>query len=114
MSIGGLFSGVGLAVILGLVAGKFIGVFSFAWLAVRMNIVKLPVNATWKAFAGVCMLCGIGFTVSMFIADLSYSGVDGGAAILDQAKLGIIIGSVLAAVLGCLILNRTLPKEKQA
>ena len=50
----------------------------------------------------------------MFIADLSYSGVDGGAAILDQAKLGIIIGSVLAAVLGCLILNRTLPKEKQA
>ena len=114
MSIGGLFSGVGLAVILGLVAGKFIGVFSFAWLAVRMNIVKLPVNATWKAFAGVCMLCGIGFTVSMFIADLSYSGVDGGAAILDQAKLGIIIGSVLAAVLGCLILNRTLLKEKQA
>ena len=114
MSIGGIFSGVGMAVILGLVAGKFIGVFSFAWLAVRLNVVKLPVNTTWKAFAGVCMLCGIGFTVSMFIADLSYSGVDGGAAILDQAKLGIIIGSVLAAVLGCVILNKTLPQEKRS
>ena len=114
MSIGGIFSGVGMAVILGLVAGKFIGVFSFAWLAVRLNVVKLPVNTTWKAFAGVCMLCGIGFTVSMFIADLSYSGVDGGAAILDQAKLGIIIGSVLAAVLGCIILNKTLPQEKRS
>ena len=113
MSIGGIFSGVGMAVILGLVAGKFIGVFSFAWLAVRLNVVKLPVNTTWKAFAGVCMLCGIGFTVSMFIADLSYSGVDGGAAVLDQAKLGIIIGSVLAAVLGCVILNKTLPQEKR-
>lgn len=114
MSIGGIFSGVGMAVILGLVAGKFIGVFSFAWFAVRLNVVKLPVNTTWKAFAGVCMLCGIGFTVSMFIADLSYSGVDGGAAILDQAKLGIIIGSVLAAVLGCVILNKTLPQEKRS
>ena len=114
MSMGGIFSGVGMAVILGLVAGKFIGVFSFAWLAVRLNVVKLPVNTTWKAFAGVCMLCGIGFTVSMFIADLSYSGVDGGAAILDQAKLGIIIGSVLAAVLGCVILNKTLPQEKRS
>ena len=113
MSMGGIFSGVGMAVILGLVAGKFIGVFSFAWLAVRLNVVKLPVNTTWKAFAGVCMLCGIGFTVSMFIADLSYSGVDGGAAVLDQAKLGIIIGSVLAAVLGCVILNKTLPQEKR-
>lgn len=113
MSVSGIFSGVGLSVILGLVAGKFIGVFSFSWLAVRINIVKLPQGTTWKAFSGVCMLCGIGFTVSMFIADLSYSGIEGGSAILDQAKLGIIIGSVAAALLGCLILNRTLPKEKR-
>lgn len=112
MSLGSVFSGVGLAVILGLVAGKFIGVFSFSWLAVKCKIVKLPESTTWKTFSGVCMLCGIGFTVSMFIADLSYSGVEGGAAILDQAKLGILIGSVLAAVLGCIILHRTLPPEQ--
>ncbi len=114
MSVGGIFSGVGLAVMMGLVLGKFIGVFSFSWLAVRLNIVKLPENTTWKAFSGVCMLCGIGFTVSMFIADLSYSAVgDAGAHILDQAKLGILIGSVVAALLGCLILHKTLPAENK-
>lgn len=114
MSVGGIFSGVGLAVMMGLVLGKFIGVFSFSWLAVRLNIVKLPENTTWTAFSGVCMLCGIGFTVSMFIADLSYSAVgDAGAHILDQAKLGILIGSVVAALLGCLILHKTLPAENK-
>lgn len=112
MSIGGIFSGVGLAVMIGLVLGKFIGVFTFSWIAVKMKIVKLPAQTDWKAFSGVCMLCGIGFTVSMFIADLSYSGVEGGAAILDQAKLGILLGSVISAVLGCLILNKTLPSAK--
>ena len=114
MGFGTIFSGVGLAVMLGLVIGKFVGVFSFSWLAVRFNVVKLPANTTWKAFSGVCMLCGIGFTVSMFIADLSYAGAgEAGAHILDQAKLGILLGSVIAAVLGCVILNRTLPPENK-
>lgn len=112
MSVGDLFSGVGLAVMLGLVLGKFIGVFSFSWLAVRLNIVKLPANTTWKAFASVCVICGIGFTVSMFIADLSYSalGADG-AALLSQSKLGVLVGSVVSAVLGVILLGKTLPKE---
>ena len=111
MSIGGVFSGVGLAVMLGLVLGKFIGVFSFSWLAIRLGVVKLPANTTWKAFAGVCVICGIGFTVSMFIADLSYASLgEGAAALLDQAKLGVLVGSVVAAVLGCVVLNFTLPK----
>jgi NhaA family Na+:H+ antiporter len=111
MSFGSLFSGVGLAVMLGLVLGKFLGVFSFSWLAVRMKVVELPAGATWKAFASVCVVCGIGFTVSMFIADLSYAGVEGGAALLNQAKLGVLSGSVIAALLGCLLLNKTLPKS---
>lgn len=113
MSVAGLFSGTGLAVMMGLVAGKFMGVFSFSWLAIRLNIVKLPANTSWKAFASVCVICGIGFTVSMFIADLSYSGLGAqGAALLDQAKLGVLVGSVISAVLGCLLLNRTLPQDK--
>ena len=114
MSIGSLFSGVGLAVMLGLVLGKFIGVFSFSWLAIKLKIVSLPANTTWKAFASVCVVCGIGFTVSMFIADLSYSGAGAaGAALLDQAKLGVLVGSVIAAVLGCLLLGKTLPEAKK-
>ena len=112
MSIGSLFSGVGLAVMLGLIAGKFLGVFSFSWLAVRLGFVTLPHGSTWKAFASVCVVCGIGFTVSMFIADLSYAGLGTtGEALLNQAKLGVLCGSVIAAVLGCFLLNKTLPKD---
>lgn len=112
MSVGSLFSGVGLAVMVGLVLGKFIGVFSFSWIAVKLNVVQLPANTTWKAFASVCVICGIGFTVSMFIADLSYAGLGAdGAALLAQAKLGVLVGSVVAAVLGCVLLSKTLPQE---
>ena len=112
MALSSVFSGVALAVILGLVVGKFVGVFSFSWIAVRLGAVTLPEGASWKAFASVCVVCGIGFTVSMFIADLSYAGAGtSGAVLLDQAKLGVLIGSVISAVLGCLLLNRNLPKE---
>ena len=113
MSIGSLFSGVGLAVMLGLVLGKFIGVFSFSWIAIKLKFVSLPANTTWKAFASVCVICGIGFTVSMFIADLSYSGLGAeGAALLNEAKLGVLVGSVVSAVLGVILLGKTLPKEQ--
>lgn len=114
MSVGSLFSGVGLAVMLGLVVGKFVGVFSFSWIAIRLKIVTLPANTTWKAFASVCVICGIGFTVSMFIADLSYSGLgEAGVALLNQAKLGVLIGSVISALLGVFLLGKTLPEAKK-
>lgn len=112
MSVGSLFSGVGLAVMSGLVIGKFLGVFSFSWLAVRLKFVSLPAGADWKSFASVCVVCGIGFTVSMFIADLSYAGLGNtGMAFLNEAKLGVLCGSVISAVLGCVLLNKTLPKQ---
>lgn len=111
MSLSDVFSGVSLAVLLGLVVGKFVGVFSFSWLAIRLRLVSLPSGATWKSFASVCMVCGIGFTVSMFIAELSYSGLDSAAALLPQAKLGVLCGSVISALLGCYLLNKTLPKR---
>lgn len=112
MSMGGLFSGASLAVILGLVVGKFLGVFSFSWLAIRFKVVSLPSGASWASFASICVVCGIGFTVSMFIADLSYAGLGAeGAVLLAQAKLGVLVGSVISAVLGCVLLHKTLPKE---
>lgn len=112
MSLASLFSGVSLAVILGLVVGKFVGVFSFSWLAIRLKFVSLPTGTTWKSFASVCVICGIGFTVSMFIADLSYAGLGvDGEVMLGQAKLGVLIGSVISAALGAILLNKTLPKE---
>ena len=113
MSVGDVFSGVSLAVMLGLVVGKFLGVLSFSWMAVRMGLVSLPTGATWKSFASVCVVCGIGFTVSMFIAELSYAGLDtSAAALLPQAKLGVLCGSVISALLGCYLLNKTLPRKR--
>ena len=112
MSIESIFSGVSLAVMLGLVMGKFTGVFSFSWIAVKLGLVTLPAGASWKSFASVCMVCGIGFTVSMFIADLSYAGLGGeGLLLLGNAKLGVLLGSAISAILGCVLLYKTLPKS---
>ena len=112
MSIESVFSGVSLAVMLGLVMGKFTGVFSFSWIAVKLGLVTLPAGASWKSFASVCLVCGIGFTVSMFIADLSYAGLGGeGLLLLGNAKLGVLLGSAISAILGCVLLYKTLPKS---
>ena len=112
MSAGDIAGGVGMAVMTGLILGKFVGVFSFSWLAIKCRIVQLPEGSNWKAFASVCMLCGIGLTVSIFIADLSYASLgENGLALLGQAKLGILCGSLVSAIIGCILLNRYLPKE---
>ena len=112
MSAGDIAGGVGMAVMTGLILGKFVGVFSFSWLAIKCRIVQLPEGSNWKAFASVCMLCGIGLTVSIFIADLSYASLgENGQALLGQAKLGILCGSLISAIIGCILLNRYLPKE---
>ncbi len=109
-----IFSGVSLAVILGLVAGKFLGVFSFSWLAIKTKVASIPTGVSWKSFASVCMLCGIGFTVSMFIADLSYSPLGAeGRVMLDMAKLGILCGTIISALVGAFLLNKTLPQENK-
>ncbi len=113
MSLTDVFSGVSLAVMLGLVVGKFVGVFSFSWISVKLKFVSLPEGTSWKAFASVCVLCGIGFTVSMFIADLSFSALGAeGAHLLNNAKFGILLGSLISALLGAFLLNKTLPKER--
>ena len=111
MSIGSLVGGISLSVVTGLVAGKFVGVFSFSWIAIKLGIVQLPQGADWKSFAAVCMLCGIGLTVSIFIADLSYASLGSGTSLLAEAKLGILCGSVISAILGCILLNKYLPKK---
>ncbi len=116
MSLVNLFSGVGLGVFLGLVVGKFFGVMLACWLCVKSRLVQLPDGSNWSSMAGVAMLCGIGFTVSMFMSALSYPQTlaEGTPelmhALLNDAKLGILCGTVTSAVLGSIILNKTLPK----
>jgi NhaA family Na+:H+ antiporter len=85
-----------LGVALGLVLGKAIGVFAAAWLAVRLGLAARPAGASWSQLFGVALLCGIGFTMSLFIAALAFDDTAGLAA----AKLGVLSGSAAAAVLG--------------
>ena len=116
MSIMNLFSGVALGVFLGLLVGKFTGVLSFSWLSIKLGVCQMPAGGNWRSFASVCMICGIGFTVSMFIAALSYPAHLGaeGAVMLNEAKLGILCGTVASALAGSLMLHFTLPKEEAA
>ena len=113
LSITSLFHGVALGVFLGLLIGKFTGVLSFSWLSIRLGVCQMPEGANWRSFASVCMLCGIGFTVSMFIATLSYPAHLGqeAADMLNEAKLGILCGTIASALVGSLMLNSTLPKQ---
>lgn len=98
--------GVTLSVFISLVVGKLIGIFTFAYLPIRMKWLSMPDHMNTKSLLGVAMLGGIGFTVSLFIANLSYSGIpEIGPHLLNQAKLGIISGSVFAGITGYLLLR---------
>lgn len=112
MQASAIVSGVSLAIILGLVLGKFIGIFTFSWLCVKFGWASIPTGCNWKQMASVAVLGGIGFTVSLFIANLSFGTGDPYLSeLLNDAKLGILIGSFLAGVLGWALLHATLPKE---
>lgn len=107
-----MFEGVSLAIICGLLIGKMVGIFSFSWIAIKLKIAPMPYLSNWKMLASVAMLGGIGFTVSMFIANLSFGAMgQDGALLLNQAKLGIIVGSIASGVVGYVMLRITLPKH---
>lgn len=110
-----IVSGVSLAVILGLVIGKFVGVLGFSWLAVKLGWAPLPQHCCWGEMAGVSALAGVGFTVSLFIANLTFESMGAeGAVLLDQSKLGIVVGSLLAGIIGLGWLRAVLPKISQS
>ncbi|MDP1631033.1 MAG: Na+/H+ antiporter NhaA [Caulobacter sp.] len=94
-----------LGIAAGLLIGKQVGVFGFGWLAIRLGWAALPEGASWRQFYGLSLLCGIGFTMSLFIGLLAYSD----PALEDAAKLGVIVGSVLSGVAGWLVLRLAPP-----
>ena len=100
----GLTSSTGLAILLGLLVGKPVGIAVATWVAVKTNLAVLPVNTTWGHVVGVGFLGGIGFTVSLFITDLAYAG---DAGTIDNSKIAVLTASVLASVFGAIILMRT-------
>lgn len=107
-----IFEGVSWAVICALVVGKCAGIFVFSWMTVKLRLAPMPEHSNWKMMASIAMLGGIGFTVSIFIANLSFGSMgDEGATLLSNAKLGIVVGSLIAGIAGYLLLRRTLPKQ---
>jgi len=105
ITLGNLVDPVPLGVALGLFVGKQIGVFVAAALAIRSGLATLPEGSNWMQMYGVALLCGIGFTMSLFIGNLAFPGV---AHLIDEVKVGVLMGSILSAVVGVLLLRSRL------
>ncbi|MCF0073558.1 Na+/H+ antiporter NhaA [Dyadobacter sp. CY261] len=104
----GLTTTLGMGIILGLVVGKPLGISLFSWLTVKLGISSMPSQAGWAHIVGVGMLGGIGFTMSVFIALLSFPGEH---TILSEAKFSILTGSILSGILGYAMLSRVSKKS---
>ena len=102
-----LIAPVPLGIAAGLLVGKTIGVFAASCLVVQLGFARLPEGADWRAMFGVAVLCGIGFTMSLFIAGLAFEGA--GSEYVVQTRLGVLLGSLAAAVIGLTILRAVLP-----
>ncbi len=94
-----------LGIVFGLFFGKMLGIFAFTFAAVKAKLASVPSEASWGQVLGVGAVAGIGFTVALFIANLAFAGVP---LLLDEARLGILVGSALSGVVGVLVL-RLLP-----
>lgn len=99
-----------LGAFLGLMLGKPLGVFGASWLAVRVRVADLPPGVNWWQLLGAAVLAGIGFTMSLFVADLAF----GGAALLSHAKLGVLTGSLASAVAGLVLLGSVSRRRRPA
>jgi NhaA family Na+:H+ antiporter len=96
-----MLQGVPFGIAAGLVAGKVTGVFAASWLLVRFFGASLPARAGWRELAGIALLCGIGFTMSLFIGGLAFGDGSGRHA---QVRLGVLAGSLTSALLGTAVL----------
>lgn len=97
-----LIDPVPLGVALGLFVGKQIGIFGMAALAIKLGFASMPTHATWRQLYGIALICGIGFTMSLFIGLLAFTGEP---VLQDETKLGVLLGSLASAVCGALLLG---------
>ena len=94
-----------LGIALGLLVGKQLGIFGFAWLAVKTGLAALPENVNWRQIHALSLLAAIGFTMSLFIGNLAFAAPE----MIDAVKLGVLSGSTIAAIAGYLLLKSVLP-----
>lgn len=105
---GNLDSMLGLIIAICLIGGKLIGVTLFSWLGIRLGAAELPEGVNFKQVIGIALLAGVGFTMSIFVANLAFPD---NPLLLDSAKAGILIGSLLAGILGYVVLRLSSPKN---
>lgn len=105
-----LFSSVTLGIMLGLVVGKTVGVFGFTWVIIKLGLAKLPIGANWTLLFGVAILCGIGFTMSLFIGALSFPA---GNEYVGIDRVGILLGSLLSAVIGYFVMHFAIKRKNK-
>ncbi|HAS62880.1 MAG TPA: Na+/H+ antiporter NhaA, partial [Vibrio sp.] len=110
ISLAALTSMLPLGVALGLFIGKPLGIYTFCWAAVKLGLAKLPKGVEFTHIFAVSILCGIGFTMSIFISGLAFA--DASAEYDTLARLGILIGSTISALVGYMLLDRSLPKKR--
>jgi Na+:H+ antiporter, NhaA family len=101
VGLGGLVDPLTLGIAFGLVVGKLVGVFGSAAIVIRLGLADLPAHATWTQLLGTALLCGIGFTMSLFIGLLAFEGNE---LLQEEVKIGILAGSAAAAILGTIVL----------
>jgi NhaA family Na+:H+ antiporter len=99
-----------LGVAAGLFVGKQVGIFGSIWLAVRLGIASRPGGASWTQIYGVALLCGIGFTMSLFIGNLAFADEHA----VDAVKIGVLAGSIVSAVAGFAVLRVAHREERNA
>lgn len=103
VSLEALLNPVSLGIAAGLFIGKQVGIFGACWLAIKLGLARLPESATWMQFYAVTIVCGIGFTMSLFIGSLAFEAQ--GAEYMIDVKLGVLIGSLLSAVAGSILIS---------
>jgi NhaA family Na+:H+ antiporter len=113
MSLGDLMQPIPLGIMLGLFVGKQVGVFSFAWASVKLGLARLPTGVEFRHVYGASIICGIGFTMSLFIGMLAFEEV-ASEEIVAAEKLGILMGSLVSAAVGSAVLQIVLPKGRSS
>lgn len=104
-----LFGSISVGILLGLVIGKSLGITILSWVTIKLGLAELPSNVSWRQLFSVSWLAGIGFTMSLFIANAAFTNPE----LLDQAKIGIIIASVLAGVIGSALMLTSSPTHAE-
>ncbi|MEN8201482.1 MAG: Na+/H+ antiporter NhaA [Bacteroidota bacterium] len=99
MELDSMLSGI---IVISLVAGKLVGVTCFSWIGVKLGLAELPAEVNYMQVVGISLLAGVGFTMSIFVANLAFYG---NAHLLDSAKVGILLGSLIAGVAGYMVLR---------